>query len=160
MSKLHTFDTDYFAWRKRKPRRVKSLQGDTLVAAREAFAALKANITPNNNFAGRLILPEPEATGCTRSSFGRPCKRVDFHSHDEPFGGATGRFLTMGSSPRPRKSVVVDVPTPDPMYRDAKMRDGIVRKLRREGATVNVYTLKRNDKTGKPVTLYAYHKED
>ena len=79
----------------------------TRQATPEELARFAAEVAakPADLFHGaRLILPELEETDprCPRLNFGNPCLRTDYHHHDEAFGGAQGKYQTMGSSPRPR----------------------------------------------------------
>jgi len=107
--RTHTFAEDFYTFRRRKPRRVKSLRGDALVRATAAFDALRSTVpVMQDMIQGRLILPELQTTECPRTDFGRPCNRVDYHHHDEAFGGGgDNRYFTQSTSPAPRRSASI-----------------------------------------------------
>ena len=157
--RTYTFADDFYSFRRRKPRRLKSLQGDAQAHALATFDALRATAKPMPVIGGRLILPEAPPVGCPRMSFGRPCGRVDFHAHDEAFGGATGKYLTMGSSPRPRKQIEANLAMPVRTYLTAETRDIAARKMRRTGCKIRSFTIERTSSGGDVVTLFALEQE-
>jgi len=159
LAKLHTFDTDYFAFRRRRPRRVKSLSGDALVEARIAFAAARTPVM-SDNIKGRLILPEPQSERCPRLSFGRPCERVDYHHHDEAFGGGgMSKYWTQGTSPAPKKFANVQTSNAPRTFTNKRTRDALARQLRRRDVKIITSSIERTTFDGGVVTLWTLEEE-